>query len=109
MAVATKFEQGRTILNVASLDADWSYLTILPDYTNGVRTLSVQYVPSGKADVFILKNASSNGPDICYCSSLNNFETKYFYGAPIKPLYDVSDRNYCTASATSKVIFVFGM
>jgi hypothetical protein len=108
MAVATTFGHGRTILTVASLDSDWTYSTDFPHHSNGIRALSVQYLPSGNADVFILKEGSATGPDICYCSSLNNFETKYFFGRKIKPMYDVSDRNSCAASANAKIIFTLG-
>ena len=109
MAVRTKQSGGKTIFVVASLDADWNYSTNFATHVNGLRVQSIQYVPSGKADVFVLKAGSATGPTICYCSSLNNFETKYFYGQSIKPFYDVSATgNYCVASANAKFIIALG-
>ena len=51
MAVATNFNAGKTICEVSNLDADWSYLTDYPTYANGLRTLSIQVIPSAKTDV----------------------------------------------------------
>ena len=109
MAVKRTTGRGNTIVVLSSLDADYYYTTDFPAHTNGVRVDKIQCVPSGKGDRFLLKNASSNGPSIMYCSSLNNFETGYFHGEQLKIFYDVSDsNNVCAASTEAHIIVHLG-
>lgn len=109
MAVTRTTGRGKTIVVLGSLDADYYYTTDFPSHINGVRTDKIQCVPSGPGDRFTLKNASSNGPIIYYCSSLNNFEAGYFHGEQLKIFYDVSDtNNVCAASANAKIIIHYG-
>ncbi len=109
MAVTRTTGRGNTIIVLGSLDADYYYTTDFSDHVNGIRVDKIQCVPSGPGDRFLLKNASSNGPAIMYCSSLNNFETGHFNGESLKIFYDVSDsNNVCTASANAKIIVHLG-
>jgi hypothetical protein len=109
MAVTRTMGRGNTIMVLGSLDADYYYTTDFPNHSNGIRVQKIQCIPSALSDRFQLKNASSNGPPIMYCSSLNNFETQYFEGESLKIFYDVSDtNNVCTASATANIIIHLG-
>lgn len=108
MAVATTFNSGRTAITIASLDQDWNYSTDFADYTRGIRVESIQFVPSDEADICQLKDGSATGPVIFHNASLCNFETKYYGGAKLKPYYDISDTNVCTASASAKIIIMLG-
>ena len=109
MAVVTKFGEGNTVFVLASLDQDWEYSADFPAYIKGIRVRSIQYIPTGINDVAVLKcNATSNGAEIFYNASLNKFPIKYYYGERLKPFYDVSDTNTCTASGTAKFIIHLG-
>ncbi|MHA2390290.1 MAG: hypothetical protein ACXACW_16330 [Candidatus Hodarchaeales archaeon] len=109
MAITRDLDRGNTIMVLGSLDADYYYTTDFPNHNYGVRVLKIQYVPSGLADRCLLKNASSNGVPVMYCSSVNNFESHYFNGERLKIFYDVSDtNNVCTASANAKIIIHLG-
>ena len=109
MAVTRTKSRGNSIVVLGSLDADYYYTTDFSTHTRGVRVLKVQCIPTGKGDRFLLKNASSNGAPIMYCSSLNNFESQHFNGEYLKLFYDVSDsNNVCTASASAKIIVHLG-
>jgi hypothetical protein len=108
MAVATKFNTGRTIITIASLDQDWNYSTDFADYTNGMRVHSIQFIPSNLSDICQLKDGGSSGPVIFHNASLCKFETKYYSGAKLKPYYDISDTNKCAASANAKIIICLG-
>lgn len=109
MAVTRNTGRGKTIIVLGSLDADYYYTTDFSSHVNGVRVDKIQYLPSGPGDRMVLKNASSNGPIVMYCSSLNNFETGHFNGEPLKVFYDVSDsNNVCAASANAKIIIHLG-
>lgn len=105
MAVATKSDG--YIHEVASLDADWNYATDFPTYVNGIRSLYMQFIPSGINDIFTVRNASINGPRICYCSSLNKFAPVYIGGQAIKPRIYQSDCTF-NASADAGVIICLG-
>ncbi len=109
MAVTRTLDRGGTIIVLGSLDADYYYTTDFSTFVRGLRVDKIQCIPTGPADRFLLKNASSNGIPIMYCSSLNNFETQYFNGEQLKIFYDVSDtNNVCTASATAKIVIHLG-
>ena len=109
MAVTRAKDRGDTIVVLGSLDADYYYTTDFPAHDHGVRVLKIQCIPTGPADRFLLKNASSNGVPIMYCSSLNSFEAQYFNGERLKIFYDVSDtNNVCTASANAKIVIHLG-
>jgi hypothetical protein len=109
MTVTRAKDRGNTIIAIGSLDADYYYTTDFPYHSHGVRVLKIQYIPTGPADRCQLKNASSTGMPIMYCSSLNNFETHYFNGERLKIFYDVSDaNNVCTASEDAKIIIHLG-
>ncbi len=112
MAMVKTFNVGNTVLVLASLDADWTYLTDFPAYANGIRVQSIQYIPSGNNDKCMLRDITglvASGPELFYVASPNNFAIKYFHGAKIKPAYDVSDaNNTCTASENAKIIIVTG-
>ncbi len=109
MAVTRSKDRGNTIVVLGSLDADYYYTSDFPNHNHGIRVLKVQCIPSGPGDRFLLKNASSNGPPIMYCSSLNNFEVQHFHGERLQIFYDVSDsNNVCLASASAKLIFHLG-
>ena len=109
MAVTRATGRGNTIITIGSLDADYYYTTDYPDHVNGIGVQKIQVVPSGPGDRFLLKNASSNGVPIMYCSSLNGFEAQNFGGERLKIFYDVSDTlNVCAASANAKIIIHLG-
>jgi hypothetical protein len=109
MAITRSKDRGNTIVVLGSLDSDYYYTTDFPKHSRGIRVLKMQYVPSGLADRCILKNASSNGAPIMYCSSLNKFESHYFNGERLKIFYDVSDtNNVCVASENAMIIIHLG-
>jgi hypothetical protein len=108
MAVVITEGEGRRFITVASLDADWDYLTTFPKYLKGIRVRSIQYIPTLGTDICVLKDGSATGPEIFYADGNNNHVTKYFYGKLMKPYYDVSDTNWCNASATAKIIIDLG-
>ncbi len=109
MAVTRSKDRGNTIVVLGSLDADYYYTADFPNHAYGIRVLKIQCIPTGPADRFLLKNASSNGLPVMYCSSLNNYEAHYFDGERLKIFYDVSDtNNVCTASADAKIIIHLG-
>ncbi len=108
MAVVITEGEGRRFITVASLDADWDYLTTFPDYIKGIRVRSIQYIPTLASDICVLKDGSATGPELFYASEDNRHITKYFYGKLMKPYYDVSDLNLCNASATAKIIIDLG-
>ncbi len=109
MAVTRDKDRGDTIVVLGSLDADYYYTSDFPNHSYGIRVLKVQCIPTGPGDRFLLKNASSNGVPVMYCSSLNSFESQHFNGERLKIFYDVSDtNNVCNASATAKIIIHLG-
>jgi hypothetical protein len=109
MAVTRTFNTGNTVITLGSLDADYNYSTDFAAFSKGIRVHSIQFVPTDKKlDVCQLKDGSATGPVIFHNASLCNFETKYYGGARLKPYYDISDTNKCTASANAKIIIILG-
>ncbi len=109
MAVATLLASDRTYISIASLDQDWNWATEFPDYNNGIRVISIQYIPSDwTTDVCQLKSDGDTGPVIFHAASLNRYHIKYFNGARVKPYYDISDTNKCVASANAQIIIHMG-
>jgi hypothetical protein len=109
MAVATITNAGKTMISIASLDQDWNYSTDFPDHANGIRVVSMQYIPSDwTTDVCQIKDGGATGPVIFNAASQNRYEIKYFHGAWVKPYYDISDTNKCVASANAKILIHLG-
>lgn len=102
MAVATKYKSH--YFEVASLDTDYDYSDDFPNHVNGVRATRLQVVPSGKGDIFIVREEEATGPRICYCSSLNSFAPVVFDGGTrIKPYIAQADLTLA-ASANAAVL-----
>ena len=108
MAVKRTLNAGNTIITLSSLDGDYYYTTDFPDHSNGIRVLSIQFVPTDVADICELKDGGATGPVIFNAASPNKYATKYFNGAWLKPYYDISDTNVTAASVPSKIIIHLG-
>ena len=108
MALIRTIGTGGLYITLGSLDTDYDYTTDFPAYAKGMRVQSIEFVPSGIDDVCQVKDGGETGPVIFNAASPNRFATKYFHGAVMKPFYDLSDTNTCTASADAKIIIHLG-
>jgi len=106
VAVKQTFGAGRTVIVVASPDADWNYTASLSEFSLGLRVHSIQFVPSNyMTNVAYVKDGSATGVVTFYAASPNQFATKYFHGKTLKPYIDATPLGNYTATVNAKFIF----
>ena len=81
-------------ITITDIDSDWTWTSVLPGYTNGVSTMSVQFNPGAADDKAVFKNGSDAGPEIFptgKCVDEYDSRIKYFDGVPVKIYFDYSE------------------
>lgn len=96
------------VVILTTLDADWVWTTTFASDTSGIRVHSIQFNPSAVGDICIIKEATDTGPQIfkVKCADTYDQRVKYFDGARLKPVFDLSDSTIGVAANASIIIIL---
>jgi hypothetical protein len=94
------------VITITTLDADWAWtdtFTSGVEYSAGIKIISIQFNPSATDDICVIEEASDAGPCLFYVKCLDTYDQriKYYRGARLKPVFDLSDSTITTAANAS--------
>jgi hypothetical protein len=87
------------IVQITGLDADWLWTSLDPHFHH-LGLISIQFNPSAANDIFAMRNiVVATGLFIMKvkCAGDTDQRIKYFYGAKLQPVLDISDCTLGTA------------
>jgi hypothetical protein len=64
MANTVTVGDGQRFVTISKIASDWDWRTTFPDYINGIRVRSIQFIPSAPTDVMVLRDAAAHRDDI---------------------------------------------
>lgn len=103
--MATSVLRGDKSITVKTIDADWTFTTVLTKFANlGVPLKGMVLIPgSGGPDTFVVKDGSDTGAYL-YKSAVSTTTVLVFPGSLCRPVIDFSE---CTLSVGHMITFLW--
>lgn len=101
--MANTVTRGGSFLTLSAIDTDVLASDLWPEQSvTGIPILTIDFVPANAADKCVIREGSLTGPIIysadIAASNFPGYNTKPFYGKPIRPCIDVSEGSYNAAA-----------